>query len=310
MNIIETHDLTKIYTTGLKKGNIVALDSVSLKVKQGEVFGLLGPNGAGKTTMVKSLIGIIGVTSGEVLVNGLTPGDPTSREKAGFLPENHRFPSHLTGLGLLELAGRLSKMSQEQIDQRTEILLPLVGMEKWANTKIRKYSKGMSQRIGLAQALITDPDIVFLDEPTDGIDPIGKAEIRAVLERLRDAGKTIFLNSHLLSEVEAIADRVAILQRGRLIKLASVEELTTVASQYQIEADIGNETINIPEEIGKKLSLTAKGMIVLLNEPEHINQIIDQLRMRKITIRSVQPMKQSLEQSFMDVVSDRPEQSI
>ncbi len=307
MNIIETRDLTKIYQTGLKKGNVVAVDGVTLEVKPGEVFGLLGPNGAGKTTFVKSLLGVTAITSGEALINGLPPTDPLSRDKVGFLPENCRFPYHLTGLGLLEFSGRLCGLKQSEIDQRSLKLLKMVGMEKWAHTKIRKYSKGMAERVGLAQSLIGDPDIVFLDEPTDGIDPVGKKEIREVLRRIREQGKTVFLNSHLLSEVEAVADRVAILSRGKLIKTGSVESLTVRASQYEIEADIKNERIEIPAEIGQRISITAKGMIVVLNDPESINHIIDELRLRHISIRSVQPMRQSLEQSFFEAVADDTE---
>ncbi|MCP4685820.1 MAG: ABC transporter ATP-binding protein [bacterium] len=307
MNIIETRDLTKIYQTGLKKGNVVAVDGVTLEVKPGEVFGLLGPNGAGKTTFVKALLGVTSITSGEALINGLPPSDPLSRDKVGFLPENCRFPAHLTGLGLMEFSGRLCGMKESEIDQRSRKLLQLVDMEKWAGTKIRKYSKGMAERVGLAQALISDPDIVFLDEPTDGIDPVGKKEIREVLRRIREQGKTVFLNSHLLSEVEAVADRVAILSRGKLVKTGTVEDLTVRASQYEIEADIKNERIEIPAEIGQRVSITAKGMIVVLNDPESINQIIDELRLRHISIRSVQPMRQTLEQSFFEAVADEPE---
>lgn len=309
MNVIETHDLTKVYETGMKRGNIVALDEAGLSVKQGEVFGLLGPNGAGKTTLVKTLLNVTSITSGTALVNGLPPSDPRSREKVGFLQENPRFPGHLTGLGLLEFAGRLCGLKQLEIDERTDLLLKLVGMEKWANTKIRKYSKGMTQRIGLAQALISDPELVLLDEPTDGVDPIGKVEIRDVLKRVREQGKTVFLNSHLLSEVEAIADRVAILSRGRLIRIGTVEELTVRESQYEIDAEIGNEQIEVAEEIGRRISITAKRMVVALNNPDYINRIIDELRLKRISIRSVKPMRRTLEQSFFEAVSDDSEKA-
>lgn len=306
MNIIETRDLTKIYQTGLKKGNVTAVNGVTLEVKPAEIFGLLGPNGAGKTTFVKTLLGVTAITSGEALINGLPPSDPQSREKVGFLPENCRFPVHLTGQGLLQFAGRLCGLKTSEIAERSAKLLKLVDMEKWGATKIRKYSKGMAERVGLAQSLIGDPDVIFLDEPTDGIDPVGKKEIREVLKRIREQGKTVFLNSHLLSEVEAVADRVAILSKGKVVKVGSVESLTVSASQYEIEAEIKNERIEIPEEIGQRLSITAKGMIVALNDPEDINRIIDELRLRNISIRSVQPMRRTLEQSFFDAVADEP----
>ncbi|MDD5426255.1 MAG: ABC transporter ATP-binding protein [candidate division Zixibacteria bacterium] len=307
MQVIEIQELTKIYYTGLKKGNIVALDSVSLEVQQGEILGLLGPNGAGKTTLFKVLLNITQITSGQVLILGLPPYNPESRKKVGYLPENHRFPNHLTGLGLLEFTGRLFGLSEKEIDSRSEHLLNLVGMERWGNTKIRKYSKGMSQRIGLAQAMISDPEILLLDEPTDGVDPIGKIEIRKVMERIKTEGKTIFLNSHLLSEVESVADRVAILTRGKLVRIGSVSSLTSRQSQFEIEAAIGNEIIEIPEDVGKRITLSTTGMIVELKNDEDINFIIDQMRMRKIKIRSIKPMKITLEQSFFETVTENRE---
>jgi len=307
MRIIETHHLTKIYTTSLRKGNVLALDSVSLSVDQGEVFGLLGPNGAGKTTLVKTVLGITSITAGEVLVHGLPPRDPASRRRTGFLPENPRFPDHLTGRALIRLTGRLSGMSYGDIEKREAVLLEQVGMSRWADTKIRKYSKGMTQRIGLAQALISDPDVVFLDEPTEGIDPIGKIEIREALKRIRDEGKTVFLNSHLLGEVEMVADRVAILSRGKLIRIGTVDELTVRENQYEIEADIRNERIEVPENIGKIVIIKSKGMTVTLEKPENVNFIIDQLRLKRVTIWSVKPVKQSLERSFLDAVTESPE---
>ena len=304
MNVIEVRDLTKIYQTGLKKGNIVALDSVSLDVEQGEIFGLLGPNGAGKTTLLKSLLNITRITSGQALIFGLPPENPQSREKVGYLPENHRFPNHLTGVGLLEFTGRLHGLAQKTIDGQIDRLLNLVGMERWGNTRLRKYSKGMTQRIGLAQAMLPDPDILFLDEPTDGVDPVGKIEIRNVLKEIKKEGKTVFLNSHLLAEVESVADRVAILSKGKVARIGSVDALTSRKSQYEIEADIGNEFFDIPEEIGKRITVSTSGMIVELKNPDDINFIIDQLRLRKVVIRSVKPMKITLEQSFFETVSE------
>ena len=167
----------------------------------------------------------------------------------------------------------------------------------------------MLQRIGLAQAMMADPDLLLLDEPTDGIDPVGKVEIRKVLEKIRDEGKTIILNSHLLSEVESVADRVAILSKGKLVRVGAVKELTTRTLQYEIEADFHSKLIDIPKEIGRKLSITYDRMIVELKEIEHINQVIDMLRMKKISIKAIQPLRLSLEQSFMETLAaGEPEQ--
>ena len=309
MNVIEFIDLTKVYRPRMKKGGIVAVDCLSLAIGQGQIFGLLGPNGAGKTTLFKALLGVAGITSGEALLFGLPPSNPRSREKVGYLPENHRFPYHLTGLGLLETTGRMFGMSQADLDARTQHLLVLVGMDKWASVKIGKYSKGMLQRIGLAQALISDPELLLLDEPTDGVDPVGKVEIREVLLKIRDEGKTIVLNSHLLSEVESAADRVAIMQKGRLVKVSTVSELTSRKSQYEVVADFGSRLIQIPEEIGRKLSISSSKLILELTDEEKLNDLIDMLRMKKISIRSVQPLKVSLEQSFIEMVTEKPEQT-
>jgi len=302
MNVVDVQELTKVYPARLRKRGIVALDNVTFSIQQGEVFGLLGPNGAGKTTFLKVLLGITQSTAGVVSIAGFNPGDPRSRQKVGYLPENHRFPGHLTGLGLLEFTGRLHGITRADIDDRTDHLLELVGMNRWANTKIKKYSKGMSQRIGLAQALMCEPEILLLDEPTDGVDPVGKIEIRQVLEKVRAEGKSIVMNSHLLSEVEVIADRVAILSKGRLLRISTVDELTSRKSQYEIEADIGSLFIEIPSEIGKIISISSKGLIAELVKEENINYIIDRLRMKKINIKSVKPMKVSLERSFIETL--------
>ncbi len=303
MNIVETHELTKVFQPRRKKGAVVALDGVSLAIQQGEIFGLLGPNGAGKTTFFKVLLGITKITQGDVLLFGLPPDDPQSRQKVGYLPESHRFPDHLTGLGLLEFTGRLCGMTTSEIDARTDGLLELVDMDKWANVKIKRYSKGMLQRIGLAQSMISDPDLLLLDEPTDGIDPVGKVEIRDVLIRIRNEGKTIILNSHLLSEVESAADRVAILSRGKVARIGTVDELTSRKSQFEIEGDFASKLVSIPEEIGRKLSISSNRLIVELVEDSKINNVIDLLRSKRISIRAVQPLKVSLEQSFIETVT-------
>ncbi len=303
MNVIEIRDLTKVYVTGLRKGNVVALDRASLEVPQGQIMGLLGPNGAGKTTLVKALLGIVRPNSGEILLNGLPPSDPESRRKVGFLPENHRFPAHLTGMGLLESTGRMFGEKPEAIEEQAVRLLAIVGMDRWANTKVRKYSKGMLQRIGLAQAMMADPDVLLLDEPTDGVDPVGKSEIRQVLLQLRKEGKTILLNSHLLSEVESIADQVAILVKGRVIKVDTVESLTSRQSQYEIEASIGDNVFEIPPDVGRTVFVSTDRLVIELKEEGSINTIIDELRIRKISIRSVKPLKISLEQSFFETLA-------
>ena len=303
MNVIDVDTVTKVYQTGMKRGNVTALNEVSLSIPQGEIFGLLGPNGAGKTTLMKVLLGVTRANSGEVLVMGLPPQNPESRQKVGYLPENHRFPSYLTGLDLLRVTGQAYGMAKGDIEDRSDELLSLVGMDNWGNKKLRKYSKGMLQRVGLAQAMMPDPDVLLLDEPTDGVDPVGKMEIRHVLQKIRDQGKTILLNSHLLSEVESVADSVAILSKGRMVRSDTVENLTRKQLQYEIIARIGNRLIDIPEEVGQRISISANQMIVELTDPDKINYVIDALRHRKISIQAVKPMTLTLEQSFMQLVS-------
>lgn len=306
MHVVDVHGLTKVYQTGLKRGNIVALNEVTLNIAQGEIFGLLGPNGAGKTSLMKVLLGITRATSGDVAVMGFSPQDPASREKIGFLPENHRFPSHLTGQDLLNLTGRMHSIPKTEIESKSIELLKLVGMERWGNTKIRKYSKGMAQRIGLAQAMIPDPDLLLLDEPTDGVDPVGKIEIREVLRKIQSTGKSVLLNSHLLSEVESVAERVAILSKGRLVTIDTVRNLTHKRNEFEITASIGDNHIEIPEEIGKRVAISANRMIVQLKDPEGngMSQIIDLLRQNRINIYSIVPLKVSLEQSFLEKIAD------
>lgn len=307
MAAIKVENLTKIYNPHMKKGGIKALDNVSLEINQGEIYGLLGPNGAGKTTLFKVLLGITTVTSGSAYISNFPPSSPKSRLKIGYLPENHRFPYYLTGLGLIYNSGRLNGMSSLKIKSLAHDLLKLVDMEKWADVKLRKYSKGMLQRIGLAQSMINDPEILFLDEPTDGVDPVGKAEIKEVLKQVRDKGKTVFLNSHLLSEVETIADRVAILREGKVARIGTVDELTSRKLEYEIHANFGNKVFELPEKAGKVGSLTTDRMIVELNEETDINHVIDILRHNQIKIIAVKPLKISLEQSFMDTLNTKRE---
>lgn len=305
MNIVLTENLTKVYHAGMKKGGVTALDELSIGITSGEIFGLLGPNGAGKTTLFKVLLGITQKSSGKATLMGVSAGKPESRNKIGYLPENHRFPDHLTGKGLISLTGKMCGVSKSDINERIEHLLELVDMSRWGETKIKKYSKGMLQRIGLAQAMINDPEVLFLDEPTDGVDPVGKAEIKEAMIKIREQGKTIILNSHLLSEVETVADRVGILSRGRLVRIGTVDELTSRKLQYEIIAKFGEQLFKVSEDVGTMISLARDRLVVELIKEDGINHIIDQIRIKKIPIVSVKPLKISLEQSFMETIGDR-----
>ncbi|HEX9653835.1 MAG TPA: ABC transporter ATP-binding protein, partial [bacterium] len=239
MLAFETSKLTKLFS----RKKITALYEVSLAVEQKIIFGLLGPNGAGKTTLIKILLGILFPTSGSATVLGKPINDVQVKEKIGYLPENHNYPDFLTGGQILDSYGGLAGVRKQSREESKAALLDLVEMQEWEHTKIKKYSKGMRQRLGLAQAMINDPQLLFLDEPTDGVDPIGRKHIRDILIHLKEQGKTIFLNSHLLSEVEMICDQVAILDKGRLIHTGTVADLTSPTKTYRFETSKLSEDV-------------------------------------------------------------------
>ncbi len=304
MSIINAERITKVYNPR-GKGAVTALSEMSLEVQEGEIFGLLGPNGAGKTTFIKVLLEIVSATSGSAEMLGEPIGRSSAKSGVGYLPENHKYPDFLTGAQVLRYFGKLSGLPSDVCEQRITDRLRLVGMEQWHKTKIRKYSKGMMQRLGLAQALINDPKLVILDEPTDGVDPLGRKEIRDLLARLRDEGKTVFLNSHLLSEVELICDRVAILNKGKLIRIGTVAELTMQESSYRIgiEGTVPQE-LRLQWEATRTSVLEEQGeLICSLPDPAALNAVIDQLRSAGLLITSVSQKRQSLEDMFIDVIS-------
>lgn len=317
MNAIEVNELTKIYRSNRSKIEVTALNNFSLSVAKGEIFGLLGPNGAGKTTLIKTLLGIVFPTTGSATMLGSDISNYKVKNKIGFLPENHRFPNYLTAEQTLKYFSQLGGNTTKNIDKRIDELLLLVRMSEWKKTKVSKYSKGMMQRLGLAQAMMNNPELIFLDEPTDGVDPIGRKEIRDILIDLKNNGTTIFLNSHLLSEVELVSDRVAIMNSGKLLKLGSVEDLTTTKEAYIIEttnpidSDFVNakyanpsssntlsfENINIKFESSTKLSINVKDNLEL-------NFVIDSLRKNGINIKTISIQKNTLEELFVSLITD------
>lgn len=225
--------------------SVHALKGISLQVLRGEVFGLLGPNGAGKSTLVKILMTVIRPTRAEGRVLGEAVGTKASLRRVGYLPENHRFPRYLTGRQTLDFFAALSGTPRGVRRRRVAELLELVGMTEWADQPVARYSKGMMQRVGVAQALTADPDLIVLDEPTDGVDPIGRRDIRDVLLRLREDGKTVFINSHLLSELEMVCDRVAILVSGQVARQGTMAELVGSRGHYELEVS----GVRQPEEL-------------------------------------------------------------
>ncbi len=305
MTIIDCKGITKSFRTGLAKNKFIALDDVELEIQQGEIFGILGPNGAGKTTLLKIILGLVYPDKGEVTVFSQNVKDHTSRSKVGYLPETPNLPPYLTAKQTLELFGKLSGVSSKEIKSRTTEILIEVKMDKWGDKKTSTFSKGMVQRLGLAQALVSEPDLIFLDEPTDGVDPIGRKEIRDILLRLKQQGKTIFLNSHLLSETEMICDRVAIMDKGKIVAVGGIEDLTLSLNSYRIKCkELSNGIADKLQGIAR-VKIVENGTIdTLVENLEGLNRVIDVLRGEKIIIESISQNRQSLESYFVDLITD------
>ena len=306
---IQTRDLSKTYRDGwFGRRRVPALAGVSLSVNRGEIFGLLGPNGAGKTTLIKILLGLVHKSSGEAQMLGRPAGHRLTRRKIGYLPEHHRIPYHLNGNTALEYYGGLSNMPLREIRRRRPQLLEMVGLGRWGKTLVRKYSKGMLQRLGLAQAMLHDPDLLILDEPTDGVDPVGRAEIREVLARLKSEGKTVFLNSHLLQEVELVCDRVAILGRGKLRRMDTVDALRTQTSpeaMLTVRADESSvRRLLNGQRIVTSQPVDSDHLRITVEAPDQaaLDHWIDVLRQGGISIAGVARRQQTLEQVFLDLV--------
>jgi ABC-2 type transport system ATP-binding protein len=232
--VVETRNLTKIYRDFWGRQKVRALKALDLQVRRGEVFGLLGPNGSGKTTTMKLLLGLLFPTSGEALVFGKSATDVTKNERIGYLPEESYLYRFLNAEETLDFYGRLFDMPASSRRQRASELIEMVGLASARRRQLREYSKGMARRIGLAQALINDPELILLDEPTSGLDPIGTREIKDLILKLRDQGKTVLLSSHLLADVQDICDRIAILHQGELKELGRVDSLLKIRDELEI----------------------------------------------------------------------------
>lgn len=297
MPVIRTDRLTKHY------GRIEALRGVSLIVERGEIFGLLGQNGAGKTTLIKILLGIARLTDGAAQLLDEPAGAVRVRRRIGYLPEDHRFPDYHTGVSLLDFYGALLEMPRGERRRRIPETLEMVGLKGRMHYKIRTYSKGMKQRLGIAQAMLHEPEVIFLDEPTDGVDPVGRREIRAIMQQLKEKGKTIFLNSHLLGEVELICDRVAILQKGEVVRAGTVAELTHLQNQFVLGLESGQTfPCEAVQEQGYAVSPSGEMWEINLRDFQSIDPVIDLLRQRGLSIRHLVEKRQTLEDLFVQTV--------
>jgi ABC-2 type transport system ATP-binding protein len=295
---------------GLRKeyGRKVALHDLTLMVQPGEVFGFLGPNGAGKTTTIKILTGLVGATAGEARIFGRSATDRRARTRVGYLPEHFRFHDWLTGAGLLDFHGRLADLPAAERRCRIPEVLALVGLAGRGDERVRGYSKGMQQRLGLAQAILHRPDLVLLDEPSSALDPVGRREIRDLIRRLRGEGVTIFLNSHLLGEVEMVCDRVAIVDHGRVVRAGTLAEVVGGAPEVRLTVDAATpellaaldahgEVLNVePTDAGQ--FTVVLGIAELGQAPAVARTVVGQ----GIALYGLVPARRSLEEVFVSLV--------
>ena len=287
---------------GLRKeyGATVAVDDLHLAVGRGEVFGFLGPNGAGKTTCLKMLLGLVRPTAGSAQVLGQPAGDWRTRARIGFLPEHFRFQEWLKGIEFLHVHGRLYGMPTNDRHRRAQELLDLVGLGRHADKPLRDYSKGMLQRIGLAQALMNRPELVFLDEPTSGLDPLGRRLVRDIIQDLRGQGTTIFLNSHFLSEIEITCDRVAFIRRGQVVHSGRLAQLLTSHTEVELRVDgLASALANQLKLAGWEVAFEGERLSVRLATEEQMPDLVAWLVGQGVRLRGVIPQHVSLEDYFL-----------
>jgi ABC-2 type transport system ATP-binding protein len=303
---VETAGLMKIYRSRWTRREVRAVDDISLRVERGTIFGLLGPNGAGKTTFVKLLLSAVHPTSGSAMLFGRDARDPEARRPIGYLPENHRFPTYFTGYGMLDFYSALSGLDAARRKKLIPEMLDLVGLGQWGSVRIGKYSKGMLQRLGLAQALIHSPSLLILDEPTDGVDPVGRRQIRDILTRFESQGVTIFINSHLLAEVETFCRDLAILHKGKVALSGKMRELTA-GKGYRLTVPRAPE--NLPDNLVEQLRTQATSaatrdglMDFQFPTRESANQAVDLLRAQHCEIEALAPTTSTLEDVFVKTV--------
>lgn len=323
--VINVVSLGKTYRDGLlRRQRREVLRELTFAVQRGEVFGLLGPNGAGKTTFIKILLGIVRKTSGDATLLGHAAGDRRGRRLVGYLPEHLRISRHHNAHTALDYYGQLSGLNLRQIRERRDDLLKTVGLADRARDSVAKYSKGMLQRLGLAQALLHDPQVVMLDEPTDGLDPVGRSHVRSIMLRLKEQGKTVFVNSHILQEVELVCDRVAILDQGALRFVGPVKEIT--AASFRMAAPGTNENRSQELEVNLEIAGPEQGITAALqgkpvaawerfpNDLHHVqtrvamqsdvDALVDQLRRSGVSIISLSRRRVSLEDAFLALLAE------
>lgn len=305
MTVIEITNLTKDYEVGfLRKRKVRALDDLSLSIDGGQIFGFLGANGAGKTTTLKLLMRLIFPTTGSARILGHDIHDVSMHQRIGYLPENPYFYDYLTAREFLEYCAEIFGLRAAERKKRAAELLARVKLdEKRWDTQLRKFSKGMLQRVGLAQSLVNDPEIVFLDEPMSGLDPVGRREVRDLIAALRDEGKTVFMCSHILSDIEVLCDRVAILKKGKLAQVGFLDELRQTSegpNRMEVMAT-GTDAATLKQHLpNTDLTPTPRGLRIEISSDDEIEGVLAALRKADGKIVSIQPIKQSLEELFLD----------
>src|SRR4051812_40091207 len=296
---IRAEGLTKRF---FQRGEVVAVDHLNLEVEEGEIFGFLGPNGAGKTTTIKMLLGLIFPDEGTAEVLGYPAGALEMRRQVSYLPENPYFYDHLTGGELLDFYGRLFRLGNSDRAKRVDALMDLVGLKNDKSKQLKQYSKGMMQRIGIAQALINDPKVLIFDEPTSGLDPVAHIEIRNLIESLREQGKTVFLSSHQLSDVELVCDRICILNYGKLVKSGRVEDLVAEGRTEIVAADVPSELQGRINEVTGAVAAENGHVRITCSDDTLVNEVVDMIRSGRGRIVSVVPLKRTLEEIFVETV--------
>lgn len=306
VTVIQTLDLTKDYEVGsFSRIRHRALDRLAIDVEDGETFGLIGPNGAGKSTTLKLLMGLIFPTAGEAKILGKPIGDRDAKSQIGYLPEHPYFYDYLTGRELLDYFGQLFGLSRRERASRVEELLDKVGMTSFGDVALRKYSKGMTQRLGIAQALINRPKLVLFDEPMSGLDPVGRREMTLLVRELRDAGVTVLFCSHILSDVEQLCDRVAILNQGKLVEIGKLDDILDV-SLHAIEVTVENLSESLTEVLRKKareVETSGARARIVFDRREDFDDAVASLTSGGARLLTVTPVKQSLEEHFVAEVS-------
>lgn len=301
-HVVQIEQLSKVFRVGFWGKRVTAVDQLSLDVRRGEVFGFLGPNGAGKTTTLKMLMGLIYPTSGQARIFGHPVGDPAAKAKLGFLPESPYFYDYLTSREFLSFYGHLFGLWGATLDKRVDELLELVGMTHARDLQLRKFSKGMLQRVGIAQALINDPELVVLDEPMSGLDPIGRKEVRDLIFRLKESGKTVMFSSHILHDAELLCDRVAMIMKGRLVACGQVSELIQQGTTQEVEMVVDRlspEGLEHLRVLATKVVLSGERVMVVLSNQHQVDESLEVIRAAHAKLVSLTPHKASLEDLFI-----------